>query len=625
MPPIQDLVYRLEVGGGVRVVRWIAAFLVFLGLAYWFDAREYQNFYSPEAMQTAEIARNLARGRGFTTRCIRPFGMTLVERKLGIDPAVGRKPHPELTDPPVYPLVLAGLMKIIPFSYQTNLSTWRFPPEIGIAIFNQVLFFLVLYLTYRLAKKLFDFEVAVLAVAMMAVSDVLWRFTTSGLSTILAMLWVVCLAHTLVRIEEELRLNGPRRGWFFVRGLLLGLWLALAGLTRYSLFLLIVPVGLYGFLYLRRVRLWVFAGGILPLILLVTPWIVRNYQVSGTPFGLAGYAIYQETLPFSGANLERMIEPPLEEVGFLDLLRKGIVSAERMVVQDFPLLGGHWLGGLFLAALILRFRNPSVSRLRLWILVALGMLTLGQAFGRTWISDRVPMINTENLLILIAPLILCYGAALLVLLLDQMDLPIPELRHFLKGVFIFVAFFPLLVRFLPPRTVPIVYPPYFPPWIETHASLLKPDELMMSDIPWAVAWYGDRDCIWIPMKVVPDFYKINDQRRPVVALYLTQETGNARFQREILQGRDFDWARFMLDVLLHQRLPSQFPLKYARQRYLPDQLLLCDRPRWLERQLFQPAQIKPPTRATEEMPAPKPKLIQPPPPPPQEESTTEPR
>ena len=45
----------------------------------------------------------------------------------------------------------------------------------------------------------------------------------------------------------------------------------------------------------------------------------------------------------------------------------------------------------------------------------------------------------------------------------------------------------------------MVYPPYFPPEIQQIAGWMKPDELMMSDVPWAVAWYGDRQCVWLSL------------------------------------------------------------------------------------------------------------------------------
>ena len=96
----------------------------------------------------------------------------------------------------------------------------------------------------------------------------------------------------------------------------------------------------------------------------------------------------------------------------------------------------------------------------------------------------------------------------------------------------------------------------------------------------AVAWYGDRDCVWTPPDTSRSFYSIYDEQKTVSGLYLTPLTTDARFLTQILQGPDWEWSRFAADVLLRTNLPSRFPLQHARKRYTPDQLFLSDRPRW---------------------------------------------
>jgi hypothetical protein len=107
------------------------------------------------------------------------------------------------------------------------------------------------------------------------------------------------------------------------------------------------------------------------------------------------------------------------------------------------------------------------------------------------------------------------------------------------------------------------------------------EELMMSDMPWAVAWYGDRPCLWITRNIEPDFYKIHDQYAPIKSVYLTPLTTNRRFMSEVLKDSDAAWARFYMDVQLRQNLPKGFPLKYGHPGVMPDQLYVSDRQRWL--------------------------------------------
>ena len=58
---------------------------------------------------------------------------------------------------------------------------------------------------------------------------------------------------------------------------------------------------------------------------------------------------------------------------------------------------------------------------------------------------------------------------------------------------------------------------------------------MMSDVPWAVAWYGQRQCVWLTLNAQDDFFAINDYLKPVQALYLTPETMDAKLAS--------DWVR----------------------------------------------------------------------------------
>jgi hypothetical protein len=142
-----------------------------------------------EAMDSAQVARNLSKGKGYTTLFIRPFSIHLVkarnEAKHGTplpggstDDARLKEMHPDLANPPVYPCVLAGLMKVLPFKYAVDRTHpfwsvpairptpenprqfWRYEPDFLIGLFNQILFFAVIVLTFFLTRRLFDSIVA---------------------------------------------------------------------------------------------------------------------------------------------------------------------------------------------------------------------------------------------------------------------------------------------------------------------------------------------------------------------------------------------------------------------------------------------------------------------------------
>jgi hypothetical protein len=149
-----------------------------------------------------------------------------------------------------------------------------------------------------------------------------------------------------------------------------------------------------------------------------------------------------------------------------------------------------------------------------------------------------------------------------------------------------VVSIPMIIACLPPKEFPVAYPPYYPPRVAIVANYMRADELLMSDMPWAVAWYGDRTCVWTTLDAGNgppyDFYAINDFLKPIKALLITPITMNGKFLSDFLNVRSQEtaWMRFALDTMVRTNIPGGFPLKQAPSGFLPDFLVLTDRKRW---------------------------------------------
>ena len=81
MPHLQELLHKLEVGGGTRYLRrgLVVVAVVLLGVGY--NWRAYRNMATQEAMDMAQLGRNIAQGKGYTTLFIRPFSIYLVKKR----------------------------------------------------------------------------------------------------------------------------------------------------------------------------------------------------------------------------------------------------------------------------------------------------------------------------------------------------------------------------------------------------------------------------------------------------------------------------------------------------------------------------------------------------------------
>jgi hypothetical protein len=157
---------------------------------------------------------------------------------------------------------------------------------------------------------------------------------------------------------------------------------------------------------------------------------------------------------------------------------------------------------------------------------------------------------------------------------------------------------PLLLALLGPIKI-VSITPYAPLHVQQYADMMAPDELMMSDIPWAVAWYGERPCAWLTLGAarpaeesgsarVDDSETFDELNRlkHVGAIFLTQRTSDRRLLSQMLnyeQDRNEDWSCFYLNSITnlgHGEVPSGFPLKKGLLDCVPDQMFISDRNRW---------------------------------------------
>ncbi|MSU21654.1 MAG: hypothetical protein EXS30_09700 [Pedosphaera sp.] len=594
MPSLQEWIHKMEVGEGTRYIMVVAAVLGLLALTALYDIREFKNFSTEEAMDSAQLARNIAEGRGYTTQFIRPLSVLLLQRGATPGIPVLQKDHPDLANPPAYPVILAGLMKLLPIQYSMKSPFRTYQPEMLIALLNQLFFFAAVLMVFRLALRLFDSGVAWVSAIVFAGTDLLWRFSVSGLSTMFLLCLVLVMMWCLVVIEQNSREGTRGTLWFVMMGIAVGVLAGLGALTRYSCGWLIFPV--LGFvLWIAGARRWLVGSAVgVTFLLVVSPWLARNFALSGTLFGTAGFSVYAETEVFPENRIERYLNGDLdneiEVAGAGAIFRKLMSGTADLLKRDLPQLGGTWLAAFFLVSLIVPFRNPALVRLRVLFVGCLAVLSIAQVLGRTHLSSASPEVNSENLLLLVLPVAVILGVGLFFLLLDQIEFSFAPFRVAVVLGFVSVVCAPFALTFLPPRSSPIPWPPYYPPWIQDVGGWFSRDEMLMSDMPWAVAWYGDRKCIWLTLdapsdnhrKSAADFFSIYDYQKPISGLYLTTLTSNEAIYAAALKSPKVAWGEFMQTSLIKKSMPSGFPLKYANSRFMEEgqQLLLADRVRW---------------------------------------------
>ena len=587
MAGLQELIHRLEEGGGVRTVRYLLALFLFVALAVVYDVKCFRNFSTEEAMDTAQLARNIAAGRGYTTDYLRPASLALIKANSPDQTPQLANGHPDLANPPVYPYLLAGWMKVVPMKHvivDPRKGLFRIhQPELMIAILNQILLLASVVALFLLARSLFDEQVAWLSVAVYAGTGLYWRFSVSGLSSSLLVLILLLLSGCLLWLERRGRDESEAASW---RSVLLvsmtaGALLGLGFLTRYAFGWILIPVVGFAFFFVGRYRVLASVTILVMTLAISTPWLARNHRLSGNFFGTAGYALVEGTSEIPDQRLIRSLSPDevANKVGLKSVVRKLVVNLRDIVQNDLPRLGGNWIGAFFLVGLMIRFGDPSRGRLRLLILGFIVTLALVQALGRTQLAVDSLEINSENLLVLVAPLVFLFGVVFFLMLLEELALALPTLRWLFFATFLLITSMPLLLSFMPPQASAVAYPPFYPPIIQEVAGWMRPGELMMSDVPCGVAWYGHRQCSALTDDSRAQFFRLNDEFKSVKALYLTPLTLDVRFASQMIKEKN-GWGSFLLETLTQKASRQDFPLKIAAPRFFPDQFFLTDWERW---------------------------------------------
>lgn len=561
---IQDIVYNLDVGVGLLIIRRILYVALILLIMVLYTATQFRGLKDPEAMDMAQLARNFMMKGRWVTQHIRPASIWYLTRNSPSRDGRLRE-HPDIVHPPLYPLTLSAGFRLFNLTFVPSGPSRTFPPEQWVIVpINNLFSALTGLMIFLIARRLFDPRVAVLAATTYFLSDSVWGLSILGTAVPMATFWVTAAWYAAVVTVARYQLGGrplTATGGAVITGALC----ALAFLTRYGTIAVAPAIALYLGLSLhphgrRAVILFVLAFAVL-----IAPWLVRNYMVSGGPLGLAPLTVLNYVDPTVENYLERALTPDTKLITVLNILpRKLMAGLGELYNERLRLLGDGIITGFFFTTYFYSFAREPARRVRWCVAVGLALLVpLAALYGPP----------SYRLLHLFLPFVLIYSAAFFFILLDRLQLRIPLLRMMVVTAFLLLAALPLILRILPPRAGE-PYPPYYPPYIVHVSRMLEPNELMCTDMPWATAWYGDRDSLFLPVSI-DDFYEVHLYMRRVSGLYFTTLTRDRPYVRSLLTGPFREWF-----PLMEGRIPSDFPLTVGFPLGNLDQLFLTDRQRW---------------------------------------------
>lgn len=494
-------------------LRWVLGLLI-VSLCMIQLFLTYRGLNQAPAMDMAQVARQIARGEGFTTKFIRPidawdFSQASTRKKKKADDKTAGLDFdhfPEANHAPLYPYVLATAIKVTGYDRfdENRMDVDKTNIYAGDRVISGVstFFFLVaLVLVYTLVTRLFDEVVAATTVALMGLSDLLLQYALSGLAQPFMLCLLLAGVHCLVsalKADKELRM-GKTIAW------MCGMFIFISLLCLTSYMCIWVALGLLVFcgLYFRPYGLYSAIGAgillflvVLPVVLLLSPTGGVERQIIHGVFNGFGSSDAEAlmrsastaAIAFNSANF------------FLRLLGYTFAQFNSMYIN----MGAIVPVLFFLLTLFNKFRKNTVEGtkwavLLMWLTACLGMALFGESRS---ISER-------QLAMLFTPFFAAYGTALVFVLLARLQLgasfnavrglTIAAMLLISSGLFLFQLPKQLYMGiWTSARGIPH-YPPYYPAALNDKLhSITNEHEIVVTDQPWAVAWYADRKALWLP-------------------------------------------------------------------------------------------------------------------------------
>jgi 4-amino-4-deoxy-L-arabinose transferase-like glycosyltransferase len=547
---VQRSVHALEAGAlAVWIKRGLVALVIIaVAIVYLWHFR---GLATAQAMDQAQIGRAIATGHGWHTNVIRPRA---VGQLAAHGKNISQRIYYDTYHAPLPPLVDAIALFPIKSHLKMTPANVVYAGDKAIAVMSILLFFASVVVLFFIARRLFDQRLALLACGLVLLCDALWQYSLSGLPQMLLLFLFNVTVYGLARAIAARNSGG------FV-----GVWLAAAGAgfgllaLTHALTIWMFAAALVFCVFYFRPRGWAAAIVLATFAIIYTPWLLRNFIVCGNPGGVAIYSVL-DGMRYSEAGWMRHVDLDLAGVG-PGALRDRI--ATNLLVQTgrvFGYLGWSVVALMFFAGLLHAYKRHETSALRWMILTMWGGAVIGMAvYG----INEEQGVAANQLHLIFVPVMTCFGLAFLLVQWNRLDIDFRLARLGFLTLLYFLCALPMIfaMPWLARWKPSVRWPPYVPPYIAVLNGWMKPDEIVASDMPWAVAWYADRRSLWVPdtLRTLTEFNDYNVLGGPVNGLYLTPVSGSQNTLGDILKGEYRDWA----NVILRGVNLEKFPLKWA--------------------------------------------------------------
>ena len=459
----------------ITLTGFIILVAIVIGLLSWgiYYSRHYEGIVTIDAMNQAQIARHLYLGEGLTTSFIKPVSILLGNYSA-------RTPDCYISPLPI--LILSRFLSVIglnDFAILGYSVFWAFFTGILLLVLSRLLF-------HNLIIALLTFLVYMFNIGILESSF-------SGLS----MPYISCIL--LIFIWLYYIRNRSSLVWTAVLGGIAGILY----LSEFDFLFLAAPLAMVTVIDSKGNRwihalVFLFAG-----ILISLPWLIRNTVITGNPFfSLRWFDFRSFSLIFPGNKITRDYAVSSLAVSFpITVLWNKFLMFSRLMYSLWLSLSFSFLLPIYLGSVFLRFKDEKWKRAAgLSVILFFSQLVLIAAGNGDFAR-----------LLYFLPLMILGGMAGFLQLLSDLKLKTRKRYWIVLSIFCFANFFPgldTLIFGLPgQRYISTAFSKDDAALLKDSGTMekirgmMKEDEIVVSDIPWAIAWYAGRKAVWIPWEI----------------------------------------------------------------------------------------------------------------------------
>ncbi|MEM7385018.1 MAG: hypothetical protein AAF514_08750 [Verrucomicrobiota bacterium] len=594
-----------ELNAGM-LIRRALFFLLLIGLTFYHLFLDFRGLSHARGMDQAQIGREIAAGNAFATKFIRPLVLSdLNDHLKGL-------PNPEeaqmvafndISNAPLNPLLNSIFLRM--FKGEGG-EGWAFNLEDNRRIYHldrliaAVAAFMLLAsigVTYLLVSRIFDTKIGGVTALLVLLCSPMWDFAQSGLPQMLMLFLFSFGIYFLYKAVESQEDEKPVFIWIVLTAGFFGL----LALTHWLTIWIFIGLMVFSAFYFRP-------RGTMALLLLcifaliVSTWAWRNYSVSGNPFGSGIHALKTGLAEGDASAIYRNFDPKGQPFNTQGIFTRTVINSLQQLNGLYMFLGSLIAAPIFFLSLLHPFKRPDIAKFRwciflMWIFAVIGMTIYGIPEGQK---------DPNQLHILFAPIMSAYGLAFLTVLWNRIGFETNS-QLITQGHLILVIIISAIPLILPmgktikygvaagKRGMP-QWPPYAPHLIAKFRSWTDPNHIIVSDMPWAVAWYADRTSVWLPRNY-EQFDKIktyaDKQHSQIVGLFLTPVSMDQKMVSEISNGNYGPWKNWimalegekMIDSPIGESIelvPQDFPFPDRIGMFGDQTIFFSDRPRWLD-------------------------------------------